>query len=134
MADPQGMMRTICALLGIPMRPELTQATFLSEPVRASSSDLAVAADPGQVIGSRVGSFRDYLEPAEIAVVEGALASQLEACGYDLTTEGLPITSTARSLWRANGDLRFRLLGLSAARAQAAWRGRTLSVISGAGS
>lgn len=88
-ADPETMLRGLCAFLGEDYDPAMT------EPSRVAATAVPAqkhwhARTHGAVDTRRVRSWEKRLDPAEIALAEAALASRMRLYGYEPSDAGRP--------------------------------------------
>jgi len=91
-AKPEVELRALCDFLGeeyVPEMSEPAQVASIAVPERKVWHALA----HGVVTTSRVGSWRDRLEPEEIGLCERVMGRQLRRRGYEVSSE-YPLTVT----------------------------------------
>jgi hypothetical protein len=80
--DPEPSLRGLCDFLGEPFDPAMTRPAAVAE-VAVPAEKTWHKRTHDAVSDDRVGSWRQRLDPAEIALCEAVLGSRLRACGYE---------------------------------------------------
>ncbi|MFC4057844.1 sulfotransferase family protein [Planomonospora corallina] len=94
-ADPEGELRTLCAFLGEEFDPAMCEPSRVAGVAVPEHKTWHVNTHR-EVTTVRSGSWRDRLEPEEIALCESVLGDRLEEYGYELS--GAPKASAAQLL------------------------------------
>jgi sulfotransferase family protein len=84
--DPETELRKLCDFLGEEFAPEMMEPAKVAA-IAVPERKVWHALTHGEVTTSRVGSWRDRLDPEEIGLCERVMGRQLRRRGYDVTGE-----------------------------------------------
>ncbi|HEX6970039.1 MAG TPA: sulfotransferase [Micromonosporaceae bacterium] len=86
-ADPERELRALCAFLGEAYDEAMTRPAEIAE-IAVPEYKTWHRRTRGPVDGARVGSWKERLSDAEVALCEVLLADRLSAYGYDVSGDG----------------------------------------------
>lgn len=100
-ADPKEQLTALCEFLGESYDPAMAEPDKIAESVIPSRKKWH-ASTRTRVTSGRSGTWRERLEPAEIALCEAVIGTRLRAFGYELSGAGRPPAADLARYARVN--------------------------------